>query len=174
MIFAIDFKLGRIARNIIETQNTKYLKIYILTWYQRKQEVKFTKQKIAREAILYELLFTIFRFDFKRFPNTKNHRLPVRYKNLYLRNKCDQWTTMRFLIKHFLFQVWFKNRRAKWRKQKREEQERMRKLQLEQRQRADDNVPTPAVKVPEHLTLTRQQQQQQHEQDTDSSDLEVA
>lgn len=78
------------------------------------------------------------------------------------------------LIKHFLFQVWFKNRRAKWRKQKREEQERMRKLQLEQRQRADDNVPTPTVKVPEHLALTRQQQQQQHEQDTDSSDLEVA
>lgn len=31
-----------------------------------------------------------------------------------------------------LFQVWFKNRRAKWRKQKREEQERLRKLQEEQ------------------------------------------
>lgn len=30
------------------------------------------------------------------------------------------------------FQVWFKNRRAKWRKQKREEQERLRKLQEEQ------------------------------------------
>lgn len=29
------------------------------------------------------------------------------------------------------FQVWFKNRRAKWRKQKREEQERIRKLQDE-------------------------------------------
>jgi len=28
--------------------------------------------------------------------------------------------------------VWFKNRRAKWRKQKREEQERLRKLQEEQ------------------------------------------
>lgn len=31
-----------------------------------------------------------------------------------------------------LFQVWFKNRRAKWRKQKRDEQERLRKLQEEQ------------------------------------------
>lgn len=29
------------------------------------------------------------------------------------------------------FQVWFKNRRAKWRKQKREEQERLRKMQEE-------------------------------------------
>lgn len=139
-----------------------------------KPRSKIYQVKIAREAIIYEPLLTTFRFDFKRSPNTKNHRLPARHKNLYLlRNKCDQWTTMRFLIKHFLFQVWFKNRRAKWRKQKREEQERMRKLQLEQRQRADDNVPTPTVKVPEHLTLTRQQQQQ-HEQDTDSSDLEVA
>lgn len=31
----------------------------------------------------------------------------------------------------FSLKVWFKNRRAKWRKQKREEQERLRKLQEE-------------------------------------------
>ncbi|KAG7204589.1 hypothetical protein KM043_005008 [Ampulex compressa] len=78
-----------------------------------------------------------------------------------------------FLMKRSVFQVWFKNRRAKWRKQKREEQERLRKLQLEQRQRTDNGVHTATVRVSEHLALKRQQQPQ-HEEDTDSSDLEVA
>lgn len=75
------------------------------------------------------------------------------------------------------FQVWFKNRRAKWRKQKREEQDRIRKLQLEQRQRSDDGGAATTVMVGDRLGLSRQQQQQHQqklEQDTDSSDLEVA
>jgi hypothetical protein len=57
-------------------------------------------------------------------------------------------------------QVWFKNRRAKWRKQKREEQERMRKIQEEDVCRAT---------VEQQRLL-----QPQNFSDEDSSDLEVA
>ncbi|CAG9113993.1 unnamed protein product [Plutella xylostella] len=39
--------------------------------------------------------------------------------------------TASFHITDTFLSVWFKNRRAKWRKQKREEQERLRKLQEE-------------------------------------------
>lgn len=59
--------------------------------------------------------------------------------------------------------VWFKNRRAKWRKQKREEQERMRKLQ-------EENV----CRVVEQPRLLAPPSTSSHFSDEDSSDLEVA
>jgi homeobox protein goosecoid len=72
-------------------------------------------------------------------------------------------------------QVWFKNRRAKWRKQKREEQERLRKLQEED---ITDNRVKKIIKQKELNRLpmndTMLSPLNNDSDEDDSSDLEVA
>lgn len=80
-------------------------------------------------------------------------------------------TNLNFLPSFASSKVWFKNRRAKWRKVKREEQERIRKLQ-EDHTNASNNSHTPSTE--DQTDANSLHHNSSNFSHSDESDLEVA